>query len=169
MIRFVFPIVTIAAIMSMGACSGTEPVADEANNAGTVDISVLPPDESATTTANELDNGIGEQSTAPPTPAGKIPAALHGRWGMTPGDCSSTRGDAKGLLTINADSLKFYESVARPAGRLATSADSASGDFVFTGEGMTWKKYQALEMQNNKLVRTESDPMMSFTYARCAG
>jgi hypothetical protein len=50
---------------------------------------------------------------------------------------------------------------------LKTSPDSASGDFAFTGEGMTWKKYEALELQDNKLVRTESSPMTSFTYARC--
>ncbi len=31
-----------------------------------------------------------------------IPAALHGRWGMVPADCTSTRGDNKGLLTITA-------------------------------------------------------------------
>jgi len=33
---------------------------------------------------------------------------------------------------------------------------------------MTWKKYEALEIQSNKLVRTESSPMKSFAYVRCA-
>ena len=82
-------------------------------------------------------------------------------------DCTSTRGDAKGLLIVSADQLKFYKSVGKPAGDLKMSPDSASGDFAFTGEGMNWKKYEALELQDSKLVRTESSPMASFTYARC--
>ena len=172
MIRFIFPIVTIAAIMTMGACSGSrDPVADDANNSSTsqAEVDVLPPEESDSTPTNELDPGVDDASASPVQAApGKIPASLHGRWGMTPADCTSTRGDAKGLLIVSADGLKFYESVAKPAGELKTSGTSASGDFAFTGEGMTWKKYEALEIQSNKLVRTESSPMKSFTYARCA-
>jgi hypothetical protein len=172
MIRFIFPIVTIASIMTMGACSGSrDPVADNADNpsASQAEIDVLPPDESDSTPANELDAGVDDASASPvkATP-GKIPASLHGRWGMTPADCSSTRGDAKGLLIVSADALKFYESVAKPVGELKTSGTSASGDFAFTGEGMTWKRYEALEIQSNKLVRTESSPMKSFAYVRCA-
>jgi hypothetical protein len=169
MIRFFAPIVMITGLMSMVACSGRDSVvADEANNlaAAPADVDVLPADESAATPANELENGTAEPVN---DGARAIPASLHGRWGLTPADCTSTRGDAKGLLIVSADSLKFYESVGRPAGTLKTSANSASGDFAFTGEGMTWKKYEALELQDNKLVRTESDPMTSFTYARCAG
>lgn len=172
MVRFIFPIVTIASIMTMGACSGSrDPVADNADNpsASQAEIDVLPPDESDSTPANELDAGVDDASASPVKAApGKIPASLHGRWGMTPADCSSTRGDAKGLLIVSADGLKFYESVAKPVGELKTSGTSASGDFAFTGEGMTWKRYEALEIQSNKLVRTESSPMKSFAYVRCA-
>lgn len=168
MLRFIFPIVTITAIMSIGACSSrSDPVADEANNVAAIpaEVGVLPPDESVTPT-NEVENASAEQVN---DSASTIPASLHGRWGLTPGDCTSTRGDAKGQLIVSARSLKFYESVAQPAGPLKASSDSASGNFTFTGEGMTWKKFEALELQDNKLVRTESDPMASFTYARCAG
>ena len=168
MIRFIFPIVTIASIMTMGACSGQDPVADEVNNSAAAPskVDVLPPDESSATATNELENGVDDPAVPENS---KIPASLHGRWGLTPGDCTSTRGDAKGLMVVAADSLKFYESSARPPSDLKTSAKSASGDFAFTGEGMTWKKYEALELQAGKLVRTESSPMASFTYARCTG
>lgn len=84
-----------------------------------------------------------------------------------PGDCTSTRGDAKGLLTISGSDLRFYESHAIPKGNVKTSADSFSADFAFSGEGMTWTRFQTLELQNGKLVRTESSPMASYTYARC--
>ena len=72
------------------------------------------------------------------------------------------------LLTVAADRLSFYEARAVPAGSLKRTKDSVSGDFNFTGEGETWKRYQVLELQDSKLVRTESGPMASYTYARCA-
>lgn len=165
MIRFYAPIITIAALMSVVACSGRDPVADEANAVGPADVDVLTADENVVAPTDEVENGSAEPVN---DSASTIPASLHGRWGLTPGDCTSTRGDAKGLLIVSAQSLKFYESLAKPAGPLKASPDSASGDFAFTGEGMTWKKFEALELQDNKLVRTESDPMASFTYARCA-
>ena len=167
MIRFLAPIVMISGLMSVVACSGRDPVvADEANNlaASPADVDVLPPVESVVTPTNELENGAAEPVN---DGASKIPASLHGRWGLTPADCTSTRGDAKGLLIVSGDGLKFYESLGKPAGTLKTSADSASGDFAFTGEGMSWKKYEALQLQESKLVRTESGPMASFTYVRC--
>jgi hypothetical protein len=166
MIRFLAPIVVLTGLMSTIACSGRDPVVDEANNlaAAPAEVDVLPADESVVTPTNELENGAAEPVNET---ASKIPASLHGRWALTPADCTSTRGDAKGLMIVSADSLKFYESLGKPAGTLKTSSDSASGDFAFTGEGMTWKRYEALELQDNKLVRTESNPMASFTYARC--
>ena len=167
MLRFIFPIVTITAIMSIGACSSeSDPVADEANN-----VAAIPAEANAPAIDQSSAAATDENGTADPVndSASTIPTSLHGRWGLTPGDCTSTRGDAKGLMIVSAQSLKFYESSARPAGPLKASPNSASGDFTFTGEGMTWKKFEALELQDNKLVRTESDPMASFTYARCAG
>jgi hypothetical protein len=156
------------AVLSLSACSKRDPVADGANTAAP-EIDVLPPDESDATPTNELESGDDEPSNAGEgNGSGRIPAALHGRWALSPGDCTSTRGDAKGLLIVSGDTLKFYEAQAKPAGDIKTSGTSASGDFAFTGEGTSWKKYEVLELQKNKLVRTESSPMASYTYARCA-
>jgi hypothetical protein len=152
---------------SLAACAERDPVADGANNiaAAPPGVDVLPPDESVATPTNQLENGVAEPTNA--SVQGTIPAALHGRWGLTPGDCTSTRGDAKGLLIVSEDSLRFYESVARPSAGVRTSRNSVQGDFAFTGEGMSWSRYEALQLEDGKLVRTQSDPMASYTYARC--
>src|SRR4051812_2684079 len=46
-------------------------------------------------------SSVGETPAAPAdsgTPAQtEIPTAIRGRWGLVPADCTSTRGDAKGL------------------------------------------------------------------------
>ena len=165
MLRAIFPIMTIASVATLVACSGRDVVAPEANNLSSSEVDVLPPDESATTPTNDLANGVDEPVAEA---TNTIPAAFVGRWGLTPADCTSTRGDNKGLLTVAANQLNFYEARAKPAGELEQTKSSVSGDFAFAGEGQTWKRHQVLELQDHKLVRTESNPMASFTYARCA-
>jgi len=165
------PYISLFAVILLSSCGGSEPVVDEANNAA-----ALPAPETV---------NVSDPSGAPPppnsenppepattdntaTPAAAIPAMFHGRWSLTPGDCTSTRGDAKGLLIVSADKLTFYESRAVPKGNVQTSGDSFSADFAFTGEGQSWTRYQSLELQKGgKLVRTESGPMASYTYAQC--
>ena len=157
MIRRAACLILLAGALS--ACDERDPVADGANNlAGTAEIETLPPDES--TAVN-----TGEPAAA--TVGSVIPAALHGRWGLTPADCTSTRGDAKGLLVVSASELRFYESVARPLPGAETSAESMTGDFAFTGEGQSWTRHQALARRGEELTRTETGPAASFTYVRC--
>jgi len=164
MLRAIFPIVTIVSVATLVACSGQDPVAPEANNIASSEIDVLPPDESAATPTNDLADGVDEP-VAPTT--NTIPAAFQGRWGLTPADCTSTSGDNKGLLTVAADKLTFYEARAVPTGGLEQTKTSVSGTFSFMGEGQTWKRHQVLEVRDSKLTRTESNPMASYTYARC--
>ena len=161
-----FPYFTAMASLLLSACGGPDPVDSNAANAPALpevnqagaSATGAPPANLAATAANDETATIGSE---------KIPAALHGRWGLAPMDCTSTRGDAKGLLTIDGEKLKFYESVARPSDDATADVDSISGDFAFTGEGQTWTRFEALEIQGRNLVRTESNPTASFTYAKC--
>jgi hypothetical protein len=162
-------LVLICFSAALAACGKSDPVADDANNAAVLpapaqanvsDPSGAPPPANSTAAA--------EPGPGTATPAATIPAILHGRWGLTPADCTSTRGDNKGLLTISADGLKFYESRAVPVAHVNSSPDSFSAEYAFTGEGMRWTKYQSLELQDDKLVRTESNPTTSYTYVRCS-
>ena len=171
MLRFYVPIAILGGVTTLVACSGRDPVADNAANgtAAPAEVDVLPPDESVATPTNDLDNADDEDvnvSQASDT-ATAIPAAFQGRWGLTPADCVASRSDTKGLLVVDADGMRFYEAQAKPAGELRLTPKSVSGSFAFTGEGQSWKKHQVLELQDHKLVRTESDPMASYTYARC--
>ena len=120
----------------------------------------------------------GPEESASPTTGGStasvIPAAIRGRWGLVPADCTSTRGDAKGLLTIDATTLKFYESRAT-LGAVAERSDTrVRATFAFSGEGMTWNRGEALDVQDGgrTLVRREygedAAPGPS-KYSRCPG
>ena len=162
----------LALAFALTACGGNDPVAEEAENtAGLPSVDNVAGGRDGQPSADGAPpaNGVATPAATPANsaPAASIPAALHGRWGMTPADCTSTRGDAKGLLVVNSDGLRFYESRAVPARNAQKSDDSFSADFAFTGEGQQWTKFQTLTLEDDKLVRTESSPMASFTYVRC--
>jgi len=164
MLRAVAPIIASFGMLAIVACGGRDPVADGANNtAGLPEINEPAPDA----TGAPPDNAAPGENVAEAAPIVKIPVALHGRWGLGPNDCIPGRSDAKGLLTITDGDLRFYESRAIPGARVETDRDSISGDFAFTGEGQSWTKFQALKAQGNQLVRTETNPAASFTYAKC--
>lgn len=148
-------ILPLLAIALVAGCGQPSPVDPKAKNVAAVPAA-----------SENSPSAVG----APPAQAadaGAIPAPLRGRWGLEPADCTSTKGDAKGLLIVSADDLKFYESRAVPGDDAGTTANSISGQFNFTGEGQSWTRFEALQLQKDGLVRTESNPAASFTYAKC--
>jgi hypothetical protein len=168
-----FTFLAAVGTLTLAGCGGSDPVADNLNESGNVTAvvnSAKANARAATTAGYSADERDNPRPPDPTVEAGRggIPQALQGRWGMTPEDCTSTRGDAKGLLTITRDQLQFYESRAIPQAKVQTGGKSISGDFAFTGEGQSWTRYETLQLQDGKLVRTESDPMASYTYARCS-
>ena len=101
-----------------------------------------------------------------------IPAAIRGRWGLTDADCEPGSADAKGLLTITADQLDFYESVGTLDSVDEAGANRIRADFDFTGEGMTWERDIALELEDGgqTLVRREygeGAAAEAFRYSKC--
>ena len=89
---------------------------------------------------------------------------------MVPADCTSTRGDAKGLITIDADSIKFFESKGTLTKVTLNAPENFTGTFAFTGEGQSWTNSQNLKLtgSSNTLIRSETDVAQSYSYKRCA-
>ena len=161
--RFRFPFISLALIGALAACGKPDPVAD---NATGVNLPVPENDSTPKPLGGPPENVAGA-ATSPADSSGLIPAALQGRWSLTPGDCTSTKGDAKGLLVVSSNELRFYESRAVPSPGAQADSDSINGNFDFSGEGQNWTKFETLERQKDKLVRTESNPAASYTYAKC--
>lgn len=151
----------LAALAALAACdSAPDAAPDETLATGTAaPIVTATPSETATPTAS-------------PTVAA-IPAAIQGRWGLVPADCTSTRGDAKGLLTIDATTLKFYESLGTLDDIEEASDTRIRASFDFMGEGMEWERDETLDVQDNgrTLIRREYGDDAApgpFRYTRCA-
>ncbi len=159
--------ISLAALSLAGCGGGTE-------KAATNDSVVLTDNNVATTPAppEAAPSATASQSPAPDTGTG-IPVALHGRWGLVPADCTSTKGDNKGLLTITGDTLRFYESVGTLGKITERDASRVVADFAMTGEGQSWTRRMTLDAQDNgqTLVRREQgDDAMpgALRYRRCA-
>ena len=157
-----------AALVALALAACQQPndanIAIDDTNATNADIETLPPDESV---ANEPANVMnGNSSEAGPV---AIPAAFRGRWGMNPADCTSTKGDAKGLIAIDSDSIKFFESRGKLTKVTLNAPENFTGTFAFTGEGQTWTNSQNLKLtgSSNTLVRSETDVSQSYSYKRC--
>ena len=159
-------IIAAAALLALAACQqgNDHNIAIDDGNVANAEIETLPPDETVTNDVGAT-NGSEASAAAP-----AIPAAFRGRWGMVPEDCTSTRGDAKGLVLIDANGIKFYESRAALTKVTGDFPENFTGTFAFTGEGQSWTNSQNLKLtgSSNTLVRKQSDIAQPFTYKRCA-
>ena len=155
-----------AAALALSACSkGQDPDAIKTDPALT-EAALPPASESAAPIATPSSEAAADQAEM------SIPAALRGRWGLVAADCTSTRGDAKGLITIGATSIKFYESVAKLAKVAQRSETALRASFAFTGEGMEWKRDMTLALQPGGKVLIKQEfgedaPPGPYKYARC--
>ncbi len=159
-----YRIAAVALAMALAACSNEQAAPDA---------------EPSETVGSAVDAGsdatVGPASATPSSPAAtdaEIPSVLRGRWGLVPADCTSTRGDAKGLLTIGADKLEFYESVAQLENVKEAGADRIDASYAFTGEGQTWNLDVSLSTPDGgeTLIRRDSGPDAQpgpLTYTKC--
>jgi hypothetical protein len=164
--------------LALAACDKDAPQPDKtatASEVGAVAPSATPSAPAQpSSTADPSPNPLPTSSDTSGIPEFGIPVALQGSWGLVPADCTSKRGDAKGLLRVSATTLTFYESV----GKLGTIKDrtdkSIRADFAFSGEGMTWSRDETLALSNDdkQLTRTErggDEPGGPFIYKKCVG
>ena len=156
--RMTSSIAALASLALVAAC--TEPVEDR-------------PEQQETMMPVEPDGGMGDGATPLPELLGTaIPEALHGRWGLVPADCTSTRGDAKGLITIDAEQIEFYESRAVVEEIEEQDTGMIRARFAFTGEGQEWTRTIEWRMSEDgaKLMRSETgeDALVEpVSYTKC--
>ena len=161
MTRFVcLPLLTLAACQAAPQENAVNDM-EAANQAEAPikEIETLPPNETPV-----ADNALpAEDETAVTT----VPAAFHGRWGLVPADCTSTRGDAKGLMIVDAESLRFYESRAVPRNIVVEAPERWTAQLDYSGEGQTWSERTTMSLSNaGKTLARRADGV--WTYTRCA-
>jgi hypothetical protein len=154
-------------LLALAACQANAPD-DAANDAVAAKQAEAPIKNIETLPPNETVVEPGADETALPAETA-IPASMQGRWGLVSADCTSTRGDAKGLLTITPDTLQFYESRARLTKVVGNWPEKLKAEFAFTGEGQSWTRTETLSLTNssNTLVREDEELPKPLRYSRC--
>jgi hypothetical protein len=158
-ISFVLPALAVLAACDNGT-QGADTTAEEAAAKGEM---------AANSSVAPVPSPPPDTGTPAPT---DLPAVMRGRWGLVAADCDPARDDAKGLLTITADKLEFYESVGTLDTIMEADPTRIRAAFDFEGEGMTWQREVVLDVQDNgaTLIRREYGEDAApgpFRYAKC--
>lgn len=133
------PVLCLAAILALAACSSEAPTPTPSEGAETYAPPPPAANESAVATPTAVPSG--------PAVAAAFPAVMLGRWGMVPGDCTSQMGDNKGMITVTAREIRFYESVARIDKVKDSSENRIRASLSYDGEGMQWSRDAQFEFK----------------------
>lgn len=153
--------------LALSACSSEapEPAPSESPAAATPSLpAAVEPAASAAAT---------DAAPAITAPVGaSFPAAMIGRWGMVPADCTSQRGDNKGMITITPSEIRFYESVATIAAIKESEATRLRATLAYEGEGMQWTRdarFEAKPASDQLVLQEFGDDAVPGprTYTRC--
>ena len=159
-------LIASAAALALAACSKSQDPDAIKTDPALSEEAVPPSSESpapAVTPSSESSADQAEKS---------IPAALRGRWGLVALDCNGDPAAAKGLINIDATSIKFYESVAKLAKVDQRSETALRASYAFSGEGMEWKRDMTLALQPGGKVLIKQEfgedaPPGPYKYMRC--
>ncbi len=151
----------------MSAC-GSEP---KPNSARDIDVAVKVAKEKAKAAKSNAKETPDPADLAAVSAAKKtsFPEPFRGRWGLVANDCDLKRDDAKGLMVVGVDWLRFYEARAEVQSLTQPSPTEAFTELAYSGEGQTWKRTATFTLEDNgrTLVRAEADQHGPLRYARC--
>ncbi|EIZ80154.1 hypothetical protein WSK_1187 [Novosphingobium sp. Rr 2-17] len=164
--RRTLSLTAVALVLGLGACSKQpEPAPSESSD--------VPTEVVAEPDAARTDAPVAAPEASEAVAADVIPPALRGRWGLVAGDCTGPADVAKGLMTVSAGQLKFYEAVANLTNVKSARADAVTGNFDFSGEGQSWTLQVALTSPDGgkTMVRKDTGPDAApqpLHYKKCA-
>ena len=162
------------AALALAACQQQAPTNVANNDTESQINAALPPTEQVAVTGADVGVPANHVAPAPAKLPTRIPEPFQGRWGLTQADCTSTRGDAKGLLTISDARLTFYEAKGTLNKVITVTETSFAARYGFSGEGQTWMRTERFSLVKAGLHRTTDaepgqEPPVNLTYARCPG
>jgi len=169
--------ITPLAVLLLAACSGGKD--EESGPEATADFgplqkaerpeSVEAPEPAVPAPTEKPAEGSGADVGG----ANAIPRAIRGRWALDVAHCTAGKGTDLTALTIDAASLRFYESHGELARIRESAADRLVADYRFSGEGETWRQRVELDLRDGgrTLVRRdhgEGATGEALRYTRCA-
>lgn len=123
--------------------------------------------------ANELENALeengleleGEMPIQPGT--APIPAAFHGRWGLTVEDCVDPRRDGSQAVVIGSNRIELPDGRGQLAQTLGNFPERYIGVFVYNGDSGRWSQKEELSLTASSNVLIRDADGERFRYRRC--
>jgi hypothetical protein len=114
-------------------------------------------------------NTVVPITTPSPHAANALPASFTGKWALVEGDCDPSRGDNKGLMTVEPAKVSFYESRGTIASLQQVGPTQIDLRLSMNGEGQVWSSDETLTLvdEGRTLVRDTKSPTSSERYQRC--
>ena len=120
--------------------------------------------------ANEMDNGMAEGDNAmDPAPPGTapIPAAFHGRWGVTVEDCIDPRREGSQAIVVGATRLDLPDASGQLLQTLGNYPERYIGMFGYDGDSGRWAQQEELSLTGSSNVLIRDADGERFRYRRC--
>lgn len=131
-----------------------------------------PAPPAATPPANELENALeegGNDLEEGPVPPGTapIPAAFHGRWGLTVEDCIDPRRDGSEAIVIGSNRIELSDGRGQLAQTLGSFPERYIGIFAYNGDSGRWSQKEELSLTGSSNVLIRDADGERFRYRRC--
>ena len=131
-----------------------------------------PAPPAATPPANELENAFEEggneldEELIPPSSA-PIPAAFHGRWGLTIEDCADPRRDGSEAVVIGSNRIELPDASGQLFQTLGNFPERFIGMFAYNGDSGRWAQKEELSLTGSSNVLIRDADGERFRYRRC--
>jgi hypothetical protein len=126
-----------------------------------------PAAEPANDMANMTENeAVGDKLG--PLPSGEpIPAAYHGRWGVTVEDCIDPRREGSEAVVIGSNRIDLPDASGRLAQTMGNFPERFIGMFVYNGDSGRWSQKEELSLTGSSNVLVRDADGERFRYRRC--
>ena len=124
-------------------------------------------------TANEMENGLADADNAmtgeEPAPPGTapIPAAFHGRWGVSVEDCIDPRREGSEAIVVSANRLELPDASGQLLQTLGNYPERFVGMFGYNGDSGRWAQKEELSLTGSSNVLVRDADGERFRYRRC--
>jgi hypothetical protein len=113
---------------------------------------------------NEQD---GSDDLAPLPSTAPIPAAFHGRWGVTVEDCVDPRRDGSEAVVIGPNRIELPDAQGQLAQTLGDFPERFIGMFAYNGDSGRWSQKEELSLTGSSNVLIRDADGERFRYRRC--
>ena len=126
-----------------------------------------PAAEPANDVANMAENEVVPDELGPLPSGEPIPAAFHGRWGVSVEDCIDPRRDGSEAVVIGPNRIELPDARGQLLQTLGNYPERFIGMFGYNGDAGRWAQKEELSLTGSSNVLVRDADGERFRYRRC--